>query len=140
MSRNIIKEKRPDGLHNFIARVPGQHEKKFRPEVYGDEEKALRAAETWAETLRTAHARVPMRRDPRNGAKGAVVGVYRREVPKGSGCYSWVAEWNPVPNKRVRIIRSIAKYGEQRAKQLAIEERDRQMNQGMKDDRNLQTG
>ena len=100
----------------------------FSDKQYGGVKKSLSVAEDHLEELKRVLDKIPpqtsLARPTKKG--GAVVGVHRAETPGGKGSSSkaaWVASWNEEGKRKTRKF-SVAKYGEKRAKQLAIKARE----------------
>lgn len=101
----------------------------FADKKHGGKAKALSAAKKGYETLRAQHP--PMSRKDfaqiqRRRNKSGIVGVTRlTKVVRGKDYHFWQATWSPARGNIQKKAFSISKYGEEKAKQLAIQTRKR---------------
>ena len=106
--------------------------KHFTDSAYGGTAQALAAAIAWRDETEAKHStasyaiwkRELMRRTNTTG----LVGIYRGSNPKIRNgrvieFYYWQAYWSGADGKRISKTFSINKYGEEAAKELAIEAR-----------------
>lgn len=111
------------GQDVLVVRVPGHHQKTFRPSQFTTPEEMQRAADAYAAQLaKTQQPLVapPVPRPPRKEDGTGVSGVRRKDI---RGKPHFIAEWNDRPNHTLRRTFSIEKYGEVEAFRLACQAR-----------------
>lgn len=84
------------------------------------------AAISWRDEMRRKHGpRIVKTRNPRN--KSGVIGARRvcKTNPSGKQYWSWVADWQIDDHTTVSRKFSVLKYGEEKARALAIAARNR---------------
>lgn len=102
--------------------------KLFSDAIYGSPEAAFQAAQKWHDELLAAFP-LPNRREfaqhARRKSGSGIVGVRRgKDYTKGKTYDVWIASWSPKRGVYKTKKFSILKYGEERAKQLAIAARE----------------
>jgi len=124
--------------HGWMMRLCHQgtvYTKLFSDGVYGNTKKALKAARKYREQLakqlgiESLEKRRRVRRVSTQSVPTGVVGVYRGTSKTKSGKlrHYYAASWSPKPNKLKTKSFSIAKYGEAKAFELAVEYRKKMM-------------
>jgi hypothetical protein len=117
------------GWSAVIRRASGEVARLFSDNVYGGSRKAYRVASTWYEQTLPHYplaTRIGKMTTIRRNNQSGVSGVYRWPANGGNrpgACWAaqWVVESRQVP---VRRKYSIAFYGEQQAKDLAVKARN----------------
>lgn len=115
-----------------VQRTSGKAQRIFRDKMHGGRETAYQLAIAWAEEhLKKfpAKPRIALMTTLRRNNRSGVPGVYRYPADgsdKLGAC--WIARWAVTPNARQKFRKfSIDLYGEEQAKQLAIQARTRAM-------------
>jgi len=98
--------------------------KLFSDGVYGSSELSLKAAEIFYEEIRTAFPPPTWEQflDRSNKSESGIHGVRRQSARGGKGYASWMARWTLNGKVESRSF-GVAKYGEEEAKQMAIDAR-----------------
>jgi AP2 domain len=133
-SQGVTRIDRPaSSQHGFFSRI--QHEGKiyrgfFSDKKWGGKPLALAAAQEFHRQL-AARLGVPVHKSRRwlaensqHPGKSGIIGVHRvvnRQSERPSS--HWMAVWSPKPNTVVKKSFSIKKFGEEEARQMAIEAR-----------------
>ena len=130
--RNLSRWYNRTGKGGWLVRIrrsPRIHQKLFTDLRYGGCRKAELAAREWRDNmlqkLPPPRARNPRVRPNRN-SKSGVCGVMR--MRRGSGWY-YAASWKPIGRRKRERVWSIKKYGEEGARQQAIEWRHRMVSE-----------
>ena len=125
ISRIDQREKRTHGFFVRLQRKGITRNAFFADRSYGGKRRALRAAQKHFRSLEKKYR--PMTRQrwaemPRRKGKSGVIGV-QRAVIKRSGQprrVYWQANWSPQPYLSRRRVFSVRKFGEKKARALAI--------------------
>ncbi|HYD81837.1 MAG TPA: AP2 domain-containing protein [Paucimonas sp.] len=120
--------------HGWLVQVQREgrrYAKFFSDSVHGGKRKALAGAVAYRDAIRQekepAHRKWLRRIVRTNNTSGTPgVGRYARS---DTGQEYWCAYWNDLEGKRRERKFSVAKYGERRARQLALETRAKQLRQ-----------
>lgn len=125
ISRIDQPEKRTHGYYVRVTRHGKTQAKFFPDKTHGGKRAALKAAkEHEAELHAWAAAQKPRPRKPSSRNTSGVVGVNRTAYNSGSTLNEyWQAEWTDSDGRRRSAKYSINKYGEDKAKRLAIKAR-----------------
>jgi hypothetical protein len=116
--------------HGYVVRYMRDgalFQKMFSDVRYGSPENALEAAELYLSELKAAFPPMNRREYAQilRRKKEGIAGVNRAESKSRDKVYAaWVAQWCPEEGKIAKKSFSVNKYGEERAKQLAIEARE----------------
>jgi hypothetical protein len=128
ISRIDQPEKRTHGFFVRLQRRGISHNAFFADQSYGGKRRALRAAQRHFRILEKKYR--PMTRKrwaelPRRKGKSGIIGV-RRVVIRQPGqprLAYWQANWSPRPYRIRRRSFSVRKFGERKAKALAVKAR-----------------
>jgi len=127
ISRIDQPEKHNHGWFVRVTRKGITHSAFFTDRKHGGKTKALAAAKKGLKNLRAKYP--PMSRQEfakvqRRRTKSGIVGVTQlTKQVKGVDYQFWQATWSPRPGVIEKKVFSISKYGDEKAKQLAIKAR-----------------
>jgi hypothetical protein len=127
VSRIDQPDKRTHGFFVRLTRHGKVHNAFFADKSYGGKQKALAAAQKHYQSLLKKHgfrSRRDLAQIPRRKSASGIVGVRRFSVPHGkTKVWYWMATWSPKRGVLQRRTFSVRKYGEARAKKLAMKAR-----------------
>ena len=126
--RNLHRRDDTDSsTHGWLAQVQRRHaiiNRMFSDGLYGGRRASLRAAVAWRDALLNAlhdeHYALWRRNGKRRNNTSGIVGVGRYAVSGQPHAAYWLAFWNNGEGTRQSRKFSISKYGEGRARALAI--------------------
>lgn len=130
----IDYDKGSNSTHGWQVRIQRNkqsHSKLFSDSIYGGKEKSLNAARAHRDEYMEKHppmTRLELAQIEKKSNTSGVVGVskVKHVDQRGEKVYQywyWQAYWTPSPGKHKCVRYSIAKYGDEKAREMAINAR-----------------